>query len=422
MRGNNLVLAVTRVIQNFPRRMFMPYFSLYVLALGGSTTDIGLIRAVGSFAVLIILPIAGYLTDLKGRVKMIPLGGYAWASTFLLIALAGGWPTIAMAIFLQGLFSFHFPALGAIQADSLPPEQRGIGIATGMAITGAVGIVSPYIGGYIVTKLGVVMGTRYLLVATIVGFTVSATLRLKYLKETLTGPKSSISLMNIPLVVKESYQSLVGVLRWMPRNLMGLVFISILNRSFNVIVGSFWIVYAIEVIELTVIEWGVIGLVVGVIRVALAIPAGLLIDRVGKRKIIITSLALTILPTFFFIYSKTFVETLVIALIISTANAFMAPAGQALLADMVPRKQRGSVMATLGRGMLSVSGPGAGGGQLVQPNIGVIPSIPVIAASVIGGYLYSINPTYPWFLTTAALLICLILSIFLVRDPKEMEI
>lgn len=119
----------------------MPFFSLFILSLGGQPTDIGYVRTLRTLAALIIFPLAGFITDKQGRVKVIAVAGYMSALTFLFFIFATDWTHIALGTFIQGLVMIHFPALGAIMADSLPPQQRGIGFALSMAIPSTISIL-----------------------------------------------------------------------------------------------------------------------------------------------------------------------------------------------------------------------------------------------------------------------------------------
>jgi MFS family permease len=65
-----------------------PYFLLYILALGGSVEQIGLITAVGGLAGLILYPLGGYVADMKGRVKLVGFSTFAWAASFIFLARA----------------------------------------------------------------------------------------------------------------------------------------------------------------------------------------------------------------------------------------------------------------------------------------------------------------------------------------------
>ena len=127
MKGNVLVITLTRAAQMFSMRMTTPFFSLFILSLGGQPTDIGYVLTLRTLAALLIFPIAGYITDMLGRVKVIAVAGYISALTFLFYIFATDWTHIAIGTFLQGLVMIHLPALGAIMADSMPPHRRGIG-------------------------------------------------------------------------------------------------------------------------------------------------------------------------------------------------------------------------------------------------------------------------------------------------------
>ena len=47
---------------------------------------------------------------------------------------------------------------------------------------------------------------------------------------------------------------------------------------------------------------------------------------------------------------------------------------------------------------------------------------PVMVASLAGGYLYTLNPAYPWLFSLATTLLSLMLAFFFIRDPQEAEI
>jgi MFS family permease len=402
----------------FSMRMTMPFFSLFIVALGGQPTDIGYVRTLRTLAALLIFPLAGYITDRQGRVKVIAASGFMSALTFLFFVFAKDWTHVALGTFLQGLVMVHLPALGAIMADSLPPRQRGIGFALSMAIPTTVSILSPYIGGYLVDSYGVITAMRWLFASMMVLRLFSSTVRFKFLEETVESSASSISLNNIPQIMKESYGSIIEALKWMPRNLWFLAIIMTLTSVSNAIVGPFWVLYGLDIIGLSATQWGLLGLAAAVTSATLGVPAGLVVDRVSNRRIMIAGLTATLIPVWFFIYAKTFWEVLALTLVISAANAFMMPACQTMVAESVPRELRGRVMSAIGRGVIMVTGPGVGGGG-GGPGMGFVLTVPVIMGSLVGGYIYSINPTYSWILLTGALVICTTVSIVLLRDPQK---
>lgn len=420
MKGNILVITITNIEWFFAMRMAFPYFSLYVRELGGTMTAIGFVNVFRALASLFMYPIAGQIADSMGRVKVIGITRILSALMYLFYIFAPNWFALAAGNFFMGLLIFHFPATSAITADSLSPEQRGIGFATIMAIPGAIAILAPYVGAYIITEYGRDPGIRYLYTITMICGLATAIIYLRFLKETTKKPKSKLGLQNLPSLINESYRGVWETLKWMPKSLKALALIMAMSLFFNWIASSFWIIYGVDIIKLTELEWGLILLLVSGLRVGLSIPAGIIVDKFGKKRTIIAAFALSILPVSLFVYCRTFLQTLIVLLVISIANSFLLPACETLLADSVPREKRGRVMAALGRGMLMImaEGGGEGGG----PGIGLLLTIPMMLGSLASGYIYSFNPVYPWFLLSSALALCLILTIVIVKEPEKPEL
>jgi len=100
VQGNNLVFALTDLLGNFARGLVLPYMSLYILALGGDTTQIGLVSSISPLAGLIMFPIGGYIADHASRVKLVALGSVFSAALVLIYILAPSWQVVALAALL----------------------------------------------------------------------------------------------------------------------------------------------------------------------------------------------------------------------------------------------------------------------------------------------------------------------------------
>jgi MFS family permease len=420
MKGNILVLIITRLMQSFLFQMAMPFLSLYIGALRGTDAAVGLVFSLGPLAGVFVYPIAGYLADSINRVKLIGIMGIISSITYLFYVFAQHWSMLGLGYFLGGFMIFHIPAMSALMADSLSPEQRGVGFATLWALPGAIGILSPAIAGVLISVYGLSTAMRYIYASTVVVGIITSLIQIKFLRETTTGTKSKISMRSLPSITKESYKTLRETVKWMPKNTRSVALILILSFFFNSIAGPFWVVYGTSIIALTEYQWGLILLVSSALSVALTIPAGAITDRFGKRNMIIAGLAMSLFPVFFFVYSSTFMEVLVIFVIISIINSFLIPACSALVADIVPRQWRGRVMSLMGRGVLHVwSGGYPWGGAA---GMGFLLSIPMMIGSFIGGYIYGSNPTYPWLLLSASIVLSLVVTIVFLREPKEPEL
>ncbi|MCW3991866.1 MAG: MFS transporter [Candidatus Bathyarchaeota archaeon] len=419
MHGNILVLTVTRVLGMFSRSMAFPYASLYILALGGEAAQIGFVNSLRPLAGLLMYPLAGYIADLVGRVKLIALAGYLSGVITLMYVFAPSWQMIALAGLLQGFIVFHFPASSAIIADSLPPRDRGKGIAMMSTVAGALATFSPYIAGTLIAIQGVNTGMRFLYAFLMVTNLASATITLRFLMETSERSEEKLGFSDLPRTFRNAYSGIPAMLRRLPRSLKALAGVIVLGFMANAIAAPFWVVYVVEHIGLSSVEWGLILLVEVAFRNLMFMPAGMVVDRYGRTKAMLASLLLSLASIPLFILSTGFIDVLLIRSAVAISNAFFIPACSALMADMVPRDIRGRAMAALGRGTFMI---GSAVGGVGGPGMGFIITIPVMIASIAGGYLYAYNPEYPWLFVTAVTVTSIILSALFIRDPKEAEL
>lgn len=416
--GNVLVLTISRSLGFFARHSVFPYASLYVLLLGGTSADVGFINALRPLAFILIIPVAGFLADQQGRVKIIAIATYLSALTYLFYITATHWSMLAIGNFVAGLIVFHFPAQSAVMADSLPPQRRGIGFAIYTAIPGAVAIIAPFFGGFLIDQLGTDTAMRYLYTILLLAYVASATIQLKFLKETVQERANAIQLSQLKTLLVQAYQSAFETVKWMPTSLRVLAVIIALSFTANAMAGPFWVVYGTDVIGFTASEWGLLILFHAMVRIALTIPAGWVVDRVGKRRTLIGAFLLTLPPVLLFTQTQGFMDVLLLLIMLATANAFLVPACSSLLTDHIPRELRGRVMGALGRGVLMVSPvPGGTGG----PSVGYIFAVPVILGLIIGGYVYNYSASALWLIQCAFLLASLCLSILFLREPQQAE-
>ena len=205
----------------------------------------------------------------------------------------------------------------------------------------------------------------------------------------------------------------------LPKAVKGLALVILLGFSANAILSPFWVVYAIDNIGLSPVDWGTILLVETGLRTLLYVPAGILVDRYGRTRSLFASLLLLLGSIPLFAFSRGFMEVLFIRMAIAVNNAFFIPACSALMADTVPRDMRGRVMAAMGRGTVMMGAPGGGTGG---PGVGYLITIPLILSSIAGGYIYALDPSYPWILVSVSILLSLFITALYIRDPKKAAI
>jgi MFS family permease len=414
LRGNLFWLVMCQCIWQFTVNIPRPYLPLYIKLLGGSSADIGLTNSLATLAGLFLYPLGGFIADKTGRVKLVGIATIFYAFSFLPFAYAPNWQTLAVASFFQQLVLFYAPILTVLQADSIPIGMRSQGFAIAMSVPAALGIISPYVGGYLVDSLGI---ARAMNITYLIGFGAGllvAVLRWVKLTETLDASSvEKINYRNIPKLLKDSYISFLETIKWMPTAIRDLAILQILKVFFVGIAGSFWIVYATEVIGFTASFWGLTSAISGTARLIFSYPVGRVLDRVGRSKLIKPALMLTPLLPLYFIGIVQSYQFIFLVITMAAINAFLMPGFQSLLADYTPRERRGRVTSAVGGGQffVDIRGGQLGGGMLLF--------LPQALAQYISGYLYGVNPTYPFYLMSAGLIITTLWAWLKIKDPEK---
>jgi len=417
LTGNILIFGLSDLLGNFARSMVFPYASLFILALGGNAAQIGLVALVSQIAGLVLLPIAGHITDHSDRVRIIVVSGLLAGLFPLINVFAPTWQYAALAALLSGMIVVQFPAYASLIADSLPLAGRGQGIGVLNTLSSSLAIVAPYLAGVVIERLGPNQGMRYLYAAMVALGLAGSLIQLRFLKETSSAPRVPLHLRMLMNSLTNAYKSIPTLVREMPRTLRVLALVVVLSFMASALTGSFWVVYVTEKLKMNAAQWGLIVLIESVVRMALFLPAGMLVDRWGRTRTLVLALVISTVVTPFFVILSGFGAVLIERILLAVAFALAIPACTALMADMVPRAVRGQMMAAIGQGGILLGMIGTPGG----PSVGYLIIPPMMIASLGGGLLYTLNPATPWILSSVLGVAAIVLILIFIRDPQHAE-
>ncbi|MCW4013253.1 MAG: MFS transporter, partial [Candidatus Bathyarchaeota archaeon] len=348
MKGNILVLTVSRIIWSLSSSIVWPYQSLFIQDLGGSKPIIGLITALGNFTGMLFYPLGGYIADKSGRAKLVGYSTLLYASSFLIFAFAPTWEWIAVAISVQQLVLFYMPALNAIMADSIPPGARGKILSLTISIPEAVRILAPFIGGWLIETYTRVPAMRIGYMLSFITAMFVAFMRIKLLKETLPPQEFEVDIRKI---FTESYRNMWTSTKWILSNLKGYTVISMTLIFIASLVQPFWVIYANEIVGLSEWQWGQMLLIAGLSKTIVSLFVGNYVDRIGPRKCMMIAFILGAPGMLAFPYVTGFITTTLVYVLLVLANAFVWISSGVYLANMIPRNIRGRIMAGLGQGI-----------------------------------------------------------------------
>ena len=139
---------------------FFILFPLYVLRSGGDSVDVGIQTFIFFFPAVIMRPVAGWLTDRIGRLRVLWFGsGLMVLTAFSFLLFAGPYHSIkysiATTLFLRGIaFAAFYTAFFTYIVDLSLPENRGrvIGMfgVSGLVAHG----LAPWVGEQILSHYG----------------------------------------------------------------------------------------------------------------------------------------------------------------------------------------------------------------------------------------------------------------------------
>jgi len=398
LRGNMLVMIASWLLMNFSGAIPNTYYSLFILALGGTPAIIGIIEFVYFLVLAFVQFPGGYIADKHGRRWLIITFSFGFAITYLFYAFAPSWHFILVGVLLQSLFLIYQPAMAAITADSIPPEQRGMGFSTIMFLNNVASVFSPAIAGILLIQFGLVSSLRigYLWVA---GFyLMAAVVRIK-LKETLQTSTSRISITNAVAEYPKAVKEGLAVWKALPCSMFFVFFTNALSSFTFAMFYPYLVVYATEILGIEEFHWAILMMWLSSCTFFSALPFGKLSDIIGRKKpFAISWVFLALFPLLFLIGN---LPALFAAfLLFGLSNSLFVSTYQALEADLVPQELRGKE---------------AGCNQFITYLLMAI-------GGLIGGFLYQyVSQALPFMLAFLASVICTVISLFLIHEPKERQ-
>ncbi len=273
-----------------------------------------------------------------------------------------------------------------------------MGFSTIMFLNNIASVFSPAIAGILLIQFGLVSSLRigYLWVACF--YLMAAVVRIK-LKETLQTSTSRISITKTVAEYPKAVKEGLAVWKILPRS-MFFVFVTNALSSFTfAMFYPYLVVYATETLGVEEFNWAILMMWLSGCTLFSALPFGKLSDIIGrKRPFVVSWVLLALFPLLFLIGD---LQALFAAfLLFGLSNSLFVSTYQALEADLVPQELRGKEV---------------GCNQFITYLLMAI-------GGLIGGILYQyVSQGLPFILAFLASVTCIVISLFLIHEPKERQ-
>lgn len=306
---------------------------LYAKSLGGNLVLVGaVVAAAGLGTFLTDLP-AGMLTSRFGRGPLMLVGTGSSAISAILIGLIHTMPALVLLRVVAGAGgSIWQLSRMAYVTDVTAPAQRGRVLSTFGGVNRAGTFAGPIIGGFIAGRFGL---ASPFLVAGVAGLGATLLSLQVIRRATVTGttPGRRMRWNVVGTVVRTHSRDLVtaGSAQF---------FAQIIRAGRQLIVP----LYASSVLGLGVEIIGVIGTISAAIDMVMFLPAGLLMDRLGRKfasvpSFILLSLGMALIPL---VHNAP--ELVLVTTLMGFGNGLGSGAMMTLGADLAPREMLGEFL------------------------------------------------------------------------------
>ena len=315
----------------------VPVIALYARSFGVPQAAIGVAIAIYGLARFLVAMPVGKLTDVLGRRAALALGGLVTAAGNLLCAYAPDFATFVAARFVAGAGSALVLIAGQIVlADITTPARRGrvMAIYQGVFLC-AVGI-GPYPGGVLAERLGLAAPFVVYAVAGAIASAV-AWLRIPETRAAAGTPTAAAP------------PAFSGQVRLLTAHAGFLLVSLVAFTSAAVRTGALFNVVPVLARDRLALGADRIGLglaVASVVGLLLAYPAGVLVDRYGRKTVIVPTTAAAGVSMLVFMAAPSYAWFLTGCVVWSIAVGMSGAAPAAYAADVAPPGVNAAAMST----------------------------------------------------------------------------
>jgi MFS family permease len=281
-----MVTVVRTSLDRLAYQMVFPYLSIYIIALGATATQLGLVNAMGMLVAGIAGPLTGWLIDRHGPKTFYLAGISLLAIAYLTYTLAQSWGITIMAMTAWWLgYSISGHSCATICGNCLANRDR----ATGMTIcetvaAGLLGIVGPIIGTVIVMRSGTI-DAEAIRPLFVVAFAITVGTFLFILTQ-LSAQRWGAR--GTGRAVFRDLREVLAEGRYLKRWLV----IAAIGQLPVGMVFAFSSVYAHEVKGADAVVLGAMATAAAVGSILLAVPLGRLADRIGRKRVLYATIPL----------------------------------------------------------------------------------------------------------------------------------
>jgi MFS family permease len=345
------------ILANIAGQMLYSLLSLYIVHLGATVTQMGLVFTLASLVPMALQIFGGWLSDTIGRLRSIAIASSIAVFGYLIIAFAPSWEWVLLGLSVEYVSNAVVgPSFGAYVSEQSSEESRGrvFGLISGLYLS--VTVIGPALAGWLAYRINFPFMLRTAFViyacATLLRLWMAGREHFEKRKSdgvpTLAGFKSQMAAMFTLLVGG-------GILTWI------WVTDAVGDTTFNLI-GDLYPVYLASIGKMNLEQIGLLNAIRGLGMIAGSFAAGWLVDKTSERFSIVCGFLLQAIGLALLIHVRSFAAFTATMVVFGMGMGSMMPAYEALISKVVPEDKRGLAFGLFGTslGILSLPMPWIG--------------------------------------------------------------
>ncbi len=345
------------VLANIAGAMAYSMLSLYLIDLGATVGQVGLVFTVASLVPMALQIFGGWFSDTVGRLRAIAIGSSIAVFGYLLFFISPSWEWVMLGLCVEYVSnSFVGPSFGAYIAEQSDEASRGRVFGVSRGIFMVVTVIGPTLAGLLAYRLNF----RLMLMAAFVFYALATAVRVwmalsERFKPARTPEKPTWGGLTTQLKAMFGLLFAGGILTWI------WVTDAIGDTSYN-LTGQLFPIYLADIGRLTVEQIGLLGSAWGAASIAGSFLGGWLTDKRSERTIITGGFLLVTLGLVAMVLARSPLAFLASRLLGGLGVGVLMPAYDSLISKVVPEDRRGLAFGFFGTslGILSLPMPWIG--------------------------------------------------------------
>ena len=345
------------ILANIAGQMAYSMMSLYLIDLGASVSQVGLVFTVASLVPVVLQIFGGWFSDTVGRLRAIAIGSSVSVFGYLLFFISPSWQWVMLGAAVEFVSnSFVGPSFSAYVAEQSSEAQRGRVFGLTRSIYMVVTVIGPTLGGYLAYRYHfkgmLVVAFMLYLLATLVRIWMASSERFAPGK---AAEKPTLNGLTTQLRAMFGLLFAGGILTWI------WITDAINDTTYN-LTSQLYPIYLSDIGKLNLEKIGFVNSAWGMASILGSIFGGWLADKRNERSAIAGGFGIMTIGLVFLLQARVFLMFLAAMSVYGFGVGILMPGYDSLISKIVPENKRGLAFGFFGTslGILSLPMPWIG--------------------------------------------------------------